>query len=289
MNRATDTPPLERLVDSSEFGPLLRDAGAVSIDEKRLQRNRAALLTRLAEETAGRTAGFPFPVVLRHRVAFVAFALLLLSSGGFAAVYYMNTGGSSPGDASDGIDTPAVHPDFANRAFGRPASPQGEPEPPADLPEALTADGRESSATDTSARSRGRRGADSTLDEQVRLFNKAKARLASGDPASALKILDRLKQRYPRGPLLIESEELTARVLSKLNRYREASRTVQVLIQKTPTRKKAQLYRFLGDLQVKQHRCDNAVQSYRRALGLGLSGAESDAARDGIRKCGPLK
>ena len=129
---------------------------------------------------------------------------------------------------------------------------------------------------------------DSTLNEQVKLFNKAKKRLASGDHRTALDHLNRLKQRYPGSPLSLEAKELEAHVLAGLHRYAKASRTVKTLIRaKTPTRKKAQLYRFLGDLQVKQNRCDDAVESYRRALGLGLPGAESEAAKAGIRKCVP--
>ena len=129
---------------------------------------------------------------------------------------------------------------------------------------------------------------DSTLDEQVRLFDKAKARLASREYLLALEHLNRLKQRYPRSPLSLEAMELKAHTLAGLQRYQKASRTVQTLVRaKIPTRKKAQLYRFLGDLQVKQNLCDKAVESYRRALGLGLSATETEAAKSGIRKCLP--
>jgi uncharacterized protein HemY len=74
--------------------------------------------------------------------------------------------------------------------------------------------------------------------------------------------------------------------VAQLHRYRDAAKAVNTLLRaKVSTRKKAQLYRFLGDLQVKQNQCDKAVESYRRALGIGLPAAESDAARAGIRNC----
>jgi TolA-binding protein len=145
-------------------------------------------------------------------------------------------------------------------------------------------------ATEVNSMDRGRqvRDKESTFNEQVRLFSKAKALLASKDLDASLEYLDRLKQRYPAGPLTFEAKELTAQVLAESHRYSEASQTVSSLIRaKIPTRKKAQLYRFLGDLQLKQHRCDSAVESYRTALGLGLSGAESDAAKAGIKTCIP--
>jgi predicted negative regulator of RcsB-dependent stress response len=137
-------------------------------------------------------------------------------------------------------------------------------------------------------RARQFRDKESTLNEQVRLFTKAKALLELKELDAALQYLERLRQRYPAGPLTIEVKELTAQVLAESHRYGEASQTVSALIRaKIPTRKKAQLYRFLGDLQVKQHRCDSAVESYRAALGLGLSVAESDAAKAGIKTCIP--
>ena len=148
--------------------------------------------------------------------------------------------------------------------------------------------GEDGLSPDTAAEGNRRRSPDKTFNEQVKLFNKAKAGLASGELKKALELLNRLKQRYPAGPLTLEAKELEAHVLARLKRFRKASQTVKSLIRaKIPTRKKAQLYRFLGDLEVKQNLCDSAVESYRRALGLGLSGAESQAAKAGIRKCVP--
>ena len=127
-----------------------------------------------------------------------------------------------------------------------------------------------------------RKALESTLDVQVHLFTKAKREMAAGNFEAGLRVLNHLKQRYPTGPLRPETEELEARGLTDLHRHQEASRVVIRLIHTDiTTRKKAQLYRFLGDLQLKQNRCDEAAASYRTALGLGLSEAESEAARAG--------
>ena len=95
-------------------------------------------------------------------------------------------------------------------------------------------------------------------------------------------------RRFPKGPLRLEAMALQARCLSGLGRYREATSAVKALLQSDrPTRKKAQLFRFLGDLQMRQGMCDRAVESFRRAFGLGLPANESSAAKAGIRKCAP--
>jgi TolA-binding protein len=288
MNRSSLNNPPRRLIESADFGPMLRKAAALSVDEERLQKNWTVLISRLNAESSFLPRGSSrFFLLLRRPAIVAAFAAALFFSASAAAVLYFKVVDlewvNDDNEKGKNIIPKKRTKKASNVRFmekdDSPTPPDTNARRDTDVPSIIH------------PRSRGRRpvekvSPDSTLDEQVRLFNKAKALLASGDFDLALKHLNQLKQRYPSGPLYLESKELTAHVLAGLHRYNEASQTVKALIRaKIPTRKKAQLFRFLGDLQVKKNSCDNAVESYRRALGLGLSDAESEAAKAGIRKC----
>ena len=290
MNKFIQYPP-ERLVDSPDVGPILREAGRVSVDAPRLQMNRQKLLLRLREEGV-KPPLWTLPIAPRRRIAFAAFALMLLISAGAAAVFYIEPliFEASQTDAADNEKAAILQKSRRQRSSQR-LNHRIEPSQTAETQEnAVPTDA--GFAPDLEGRAKPKRMVkkapqqDSTLEAQVKIFNQAKISLASGDPALALTHLNHLNQRYPSGPLRRESDELRAHVLTELKRYQEAANTVKTLIKgKTSMRKKAQLYRFLGDLQVKQNQCENAVESYRLALGLGLSQAESAAAKAGIRKC----
>jgi TolA-binding protein len=282
FKKAHDRPP-HRLSESTDIGPLLQKAAAVSFDENRLQHSRAALLSRIEAKSAEGAGRFRFYLVPRRHVAWAALAVLLLVSAGAAAVIYWN---ASIAQSSNGVvdkgKREAARQKRAGHKTDNLISLQTETSGDAESSSDVTLQGKPRHPLDKVP------SPDSTLEEQVRLFEKAKTSMASGDYNSAFEHLNRLKQRYPASPLSLDAKELTAHVLAGLKRYRQASLTVAALIRaKIPTRKKAQLYRFLGDLQVKQNLCDNAVENYRRALGLGLSVAETEAAKAGIRECLP--
>ena len=279
MNRTPYDKAPDRLVYSN-LGPLIREATSVDFDESRLASNRTKLLKRLHDETAKTSTWLPDALAGRRRTAVaIAAALLMISAGATAVIYIGKVVRSSRVEEEARVpEAPPSKKRFNIRKRGMTYEKDElvlEKIDAANPPE-----------NQLNPRVRGRR--DSTLDAQVRLFNKAKAELESGDPKSALDHLKRLKQRYPNTPLALESKELRAHALAKLHRYDEASKAATSLVNsKISTRKKAQIYRFLGDLEVKQNRCAAATENYRRALGLGLSGAESSAARAGIRKCTP--
>ncbi len=280
-NKFLDNPP--RLFHDAELGPLLREASVVTFDDERLAKNRAALLSRAAQTAPSISPAWLPRFLPYRRTAFATAAALLLMSAGALAVIYVQTQSDHISEKSPQAEPQAALQVKSRRISGRrpalqeTALVESTPEPDAGI-----------SPYNLEQKSRRNYQGESSLDEQIRMFNKAKQQLAMGEFDSAVKQVRRLKQRYPKGPLAFEADELQARGLLGLHRYKEASDTVKSLIHlKIPTRKKAQLYRFLGDLQVKQNHCDTAVESYRMALGLGLSNRESQAAQAGIRKCTP--
>ena len=218
----------------------------------------------------------------------------VLSAGATALIYLGGFIDESTEEAHLEATHPLSSPDGKRRRRLKSSVSPPTVEKPTEVPDMTLPNETDTGHSPPPTRTRGRRGvaktsaSDSTLDEQVALYNKAKSALSSGQPGAALEPLDTLQKRYPKGPLSLESKELRAHVLARMGRYREASRTVTALISaNVSTRKKAQLFRFLGDLQVKQNLCAKAVENYRLALGLGLTGAESNAAKAGIQKCLP--
>ncbi|MBN2530020.1 MAG: hypothetical protein JXR76_26760 [Deltaproteobacteria bacterium] len=128
--------------------------------------------------------------------------------------------------------------------------------------------------------------AQSALKIQIELFNQAKRQSQTAQCADALDTLNRLVVQYPNTRLRADVRRLKLRCLVQLHRYSEASGVATQLIDDpSMAGKKAEHLRILGDLQIHQGRCDLAVQNYHRALGLGLSGRQAEAARNGLKKC----
>ncbi len=267
---------------------MLKEASVVSFDETRLAETRARLIMHIGSESVNKNKGwFALPLFSGRAVAWAVFAAVLLISTGAAAVFYWRTyvAPSSNENFAEGKGgTDGSKPAAGKKRHGVSAYKASEPAAP---------EPDKTLVIDAGLPSEGNRQlrpppGPPPLSEQVKLFNKAKVAAASKEFDAALQYLDRLRTRWPKGPLTLEAKELTAQILAESHRYSEASQAVSALIRaKIPTRKKAQLYRFLGDLQVKQHRCNGAVESYRTALGLGLSDAESAAAKAGIKTCIP--
>jgi len=142
--------------------------------------------------------------------------------------------------------------------------------------------------SDTAGRQNGRRRGKSVLDAQLAFFNGAKASVEERAYRKALSKLDTLDAQYPGGPLAFESRELRARCLFFMGSLAPAEGLVDALVQESRSnRKKAELMRFLGDIQARRGQCAKAQESYRRALGLGLRDADSRAAKNGIASCTP--
>ena len=128
---------------------------------------------------------------------------------------------------------------------------------------------------------------DSLLNKQVGLFRAAKNFASKSNYRRALSKLDTLNRKFPDGPLTFESKQLRARCLFRMGRFADAATVIEELLSvRSSSRKKAELLRFLGDVQFRQNRCNEAIESYRRALGLGLlRPRESEAAKQGIKRC----
>jgi TolA-binding protein len=290
----------EPLIHSDEFGPFVQAAIDDTFDSDRLEKNRIALNRRLSELIASGSRGLlhPQPLAIRPVAAVLFVALLMLSAGASGYFIYKKF-------IAEKKALPSASEKSRDRGEGRGQQQRRRSSvnknPSLVLPDPIeeerlsetspkAAPPRRSSGIspwDTAAPEPKKNGS-SALNEQVRLFDDAKRHLRSNRFSKALKRLNELDRRFPESPLSRESKELRARSLAGLGRNREAAGTVRHLLEfNIPTRKKAQLLRFLGDLQVRQGQCEDAVESYRRALGLGLPGAESSAAKAGIRQCSP--
>ena len=124
------------------------------------------------------------------------------------------------------------------------------------------------------------------LDEQIALFRSARRATRSGELERAVERLDALTRRFPQSPLGAEARLLRVEVLYRQGRYRQAIARIEPLLDAPALAgKKAQLLRLLGDAWLQQGRCDRASAAFRRALGLGLQGAEARAARRGLQSC----
>jgi hypothetical protein len=209
------TPP-RRLIETDELGPAVRGAAETDFDAERMASNRAALLSKLDDLTFDVPRTLRFPIVSRRAVPALLAGLLFVSVGA-SAYYYYRAVVVPARDKEIEADTAGddLPPSSGRRGSGRPrpeepgALAEPEPEPPeAGIPEA---DGGPSDSTVGQRRStrhrpdqRDNAGSVRGLDQQVRLFNEAKALVAAGDHAGGIKRLNELEERFPDGPLGVE-------------------------------------------------------------------------------------
>ena len=126
----------------------------------------------------------------------------------------------------------------------------------------------------------------SNIGPQLRLYKKAKQAAAQGQYKKALKMLYDLEQLDPQGPLHHEVQVSRAEYLFLYGQYEQAIKVVIPLLEQPALAgKKPQLLRLLGDLWVHLGQCEKAKEAYLRALGLGLSQDQAQAARQGLKKC----
>ncbi len=290
MNEHIDKNNPHRLLETEDIGPMLRKVSETSFDESRLSHNREQLFKQLSSLPKQRPL---FSIAPRRRLAWAATFVFILASTAAAALIF-NEIYNAPTTNDNAYDGDTTHDNNASHALKKrnnidqqesnTSLIESEQDTAADDESAVLVNSTNKSRTILPKASTQ----EGTLEEQLKLFNAAKENLAAKDFRSALVQLDNLKKRYPNSPLSQESKELTVHALAGLHQYKNAAQTVTELIgTENSIRKKARLYRFLGDLQAKDKLCDKAVDSYRRALGLGLQGAEAEAAQAGIRACSP--
>jgi TolA-binding protein len=129
-----------------------------------------------------------------------------------------------PGHASAGNQAPVAVPPTTEPS-APPASPAGEaPESDAN---ALVPPGQHhrSAASKAASPDKGNASEMPSLESEVAALDRARARLAAGDPLRTLELLDEYDQAFPRGALRPEAAYLRIQALSKSGQ-REAARAL---------------------------------------------------------------
>ena len=278
--------PFDGDMTGEEIEQALRFAADESFPPDRLERNERCIEARLKSLAAA--ARYRVPRARPMRVAVISAAILGLFSAGASALLIYHK-------YFDTVEAPDDHPEAeVPKRGGGQASPGNRRRHPAptvlavatELPEVPPI--QHDTAEGAPSVRRIAHSSPSVLAHQLKLFKAAKAAAKSGAYPQALATLDRLDKKYPGDPFELESKELRATCLVHLGRFAPAERLVEALVRRSRSnRKKAELIRFLGDIQVQRGRCDRAVKSYRRAVGLGLRAPDLEAAKNGISRCSP--
>jgi tetratricopeptide (TPR) repeat protein len=302
MGESRRSRPRERLVQTPVLGPMLEKDDALRFDAVRLERARAAIHRRISARSASserETTVRSYPrrrKMSRRRYAIAAgVTTVILSAGASAYLIYQRVIADEAveEEPSPPVESPKKS---APRRRGRRPQPaiinEQDAAPSIDSGEEHRIESNMSVLKPRRSGSRTEETsvepplAPSALDAQLKIFTLAKQQAREGRHLAALKTLDELNRRYPRGSLELESMELRARSLYHMGRYGEAADVLETLTEAPVSAgKKAQFFRLLGDAQSREGRCKPALESYRRALGLGLEGDQADAARMGMKKC----
>jgi len=259
-----------RLINNPEFGEMLKGVATRRWNPERLTQNADVIQAKVAGLAAMGTATTGTVAAIRGpTIAKVAVPLALAISGGTAVVLWDSTPPEPP-TSSAVIQESTNPPDQIEEPGPEPAKqPQDE----------------------TQTRPRRKKAVSkpkptSSLPEQLRLFERAKAAASRGDPARALRALDLLDARYPETTLRGEILLARAEYLSQSDDDDAAIRFIEsILDQPVVTAKKAQLLRLVADIWLRRGICERAVPAYQRALGLGLNRADASSARAGLKKC----
>jgi len=280
-----------RLIHDPELGCLVRAAAESRLEPERLERSRQEILGRIAEaEASGRTVR-PILRTGPRRVLQAAVPLLLLVCATAGALIWLARPPTRMRPETAAPAAPARgrgHPPAAGRdvsidelleigsGYEPPPTGAPRPEPPAAPGPVAGLAPPPAPQPAPSAR----------LQEQIALFRKARRAAHAGDLDQATGLLDELARRFPKSPLGAEARVLRVEVLYRQGRYPQAIERIEPLLELPELAgKKAQLLRLLGDAWLQLGRCERATDAFRRALGLGLQGAEARAARRGLEQC----
>ena len=263
-----------RLLDSPEFGALLKSAARRQLNPARLARNGLAIQGQVAALSAAGSASSVTGAGLKAATVTKIILPVVVVAAGVTVLLRNETPPSPPMSVSPAQPLPGVE-----------ATPRPVVEPPA--PESLpAATHRERPRADTRATNPTPPKPTSELPDQLQLFERARAAAAIGDYERALSLLDELERRHPQGPLRVEVLLSRADTLSRAGRDAEAEAFIQSILDRPELfGKKAELLRLLADHWMRRGACARAVPAYQQALGLGLEGEDADAARAGLKKC----
>ncbi len=250
-----------RLIEEPEFQDLLQAVAQDELSDARLAENGAALAEQLAQG-AQLAAGTKATLTLIGGKSTVLISVLTT----IATVGAISVLRSSP--RSDVLTAPPLEkrtPRFTQHRLQEPPAPKRRPSRTVRQPTVSSA---------------------SALKEQLALLQKAQDFALAQEHASAIRVLKLLERRYPRTSLLPELLVRRAKSYEHEGQRRAALRDVRRALRSSAlSAKKPQLFYFKGDLLRALGECKKAKDAYLNAIGLGLSGADADAARAGIQAC----
>ncbi|MBN2343930.1 MAG: tetratricopeptide repeat protein [Deltaproteobacteria bacterium] len=288
MNKHSVISNEDRLIHTSDAGKSLQSYGQETENAVDLEKSRQAVSRRISEMAVDRS---PVP---RRLIPVFAAAILIAAFGASAYLLF----GPQPEAQVTTESAPSKTNHSATRARTQSNPPATivkqaleEPDEPINTAEAntdRTAKSKNATVPIPQKIAEPAVAGPNPLQDQVMLFESAKSALQKGNCKETLQQLDTLARRYPGGILAVDATELRARCLFRQGRYVSSAQAVQTVIDRTPSPgKKAKLYRFMGDIQTRLGRCDQAAAAYRNALGLGLSATEEKLAREGMQSCLP--
>ncbi len=262
--RPVEQPP--RLIESAEFGPLLRRAARGEVSPERLMKVQRALEASLAAEVGAGAGELATHTGLGGKLA------LLLGLGIIASVGVWRETGFEEHPARVAIEAPAAPPEApappraaAHKPLGKARPPRVAPSKPEVPPAPVSA-----------------------LKAELELFHEAERLARAGRFNDALLVLAKLEALYPRGALTAEVVVSRAEYLLRAGREREAAAFIEArLLDASLSSRRAELSLILGDVRLRLGDCPAAVAAYQRALGLGLREEDAETARRGLRRCGP--
>lgn len=272
MKQAPQSPP--RLVADPELSEAIRWTQEDNLSSERLTKGEDALIARLKTPSPPPNS----PAATGTTTAAAKLMLPLLAVTGVALYFGMRDETplrSEPAVPAREQPEPAEHDISEARGHGPEAEQRTElvvePTPPQKR--------RDAGHT---------KPVDGVLDEQLAIFQRAKAVADRGAADEALRLLDELEARYPETPLREEIAVSRAHYFVTAERLNEARKQIQLLLTDPAHEgRTGELLRLLGDVWIKGGNCTRAVETYRRAQSHRLSDSERQAVARGIEKCKP--
>ncbi len=209
-----------------EVGELVRTARPLLEPSKeRADRVREALLARMAREAAG---GRTPSRTARSLARYVGLAVVVALVGGVFALRARPEGDahreSLPPSSAPAVVVEVAAASPAVDVASLPTAPPVVSAMPVQLP----------TRAGTTARAERAKPESDSLEGEIRCLREARAALAKGDAAGALRALDRHAAEYPSGVLTEERRATRALVLCSLGREAEARAESRALVRSAP-------------------------------------------------------
>ncbi len=270
-----------RLIDDPELGELLKSASSLTVTPQRLSDNGHAINSKIASlGTTGSLAATSATGLKIGVIAKLALPLALFTIGGALAVISTQLNQGSPTSIRDEESTDKT----------QALQPQADPQRVEMLKPELAPkrEALQSAIPKRTAPHKKQPTPQSTLSEQLRIFEAAKSAASTGSYNRAIELLEKIQRDYPKTHLWAEIHLSRASYLVNSGRDQEALEFVSHLLpDRRLSNKKAQLLLLMADIWLRNNDCEKAVPAYHRALGFGLGVEERTAVRAGLKKCTP--